>query len=1179
MAGNARFHNKWHRRGHHSSPSVGYPDSATDPIASREEPFVGDFYLAGSLSASGNATIMGSLCVLGDLSYIDTIVSVTSALSVVNMGTGPAFTVVQYGAQPIARFIDGDAVGGARAALFIENNGQIIINGTNPSLTRTVSLYGTLSGSGNCEFQSGSAADGQQSAAFNQSLAQGYQSFAAGSSIVRGRYGFGTGINTTATGSAASVFGQNTTASNDASHAEGIKTTASGRGAHAEGILTEARERGAHAEGISTIAQGEVSHAEGIFSKALSAYSHAEGYQTVASGLQSHSEGSGTASYGDSSHAEGNLTEAYGINSHAEGTSTDAEGAASHAEGAFSIAKGAAAHSEGYLSLAEGNYSHAEGKSTTASGESSHAEGNVTSAIGNYSHAQGSLTVASGIGSFASGYLTSASGDFSFAQGNNTIVSGLYATGLGTNNRASKNASVAIGNNANAERNSAVVISSNTNKYNSSAFSDHTFNVFASGGNFLFDSTTVGDPASGVAFIVLSSGLVGINTPLPNERLTINGNVSCFGYLSATSINYHPYINNGGLSAIAIDPGFNLIQGRVGINTAPLSTFALHIRGGNVRVDGVDYSKTPNVSAFDTDGQSLFDLRSGARDLNYSLSIAESGLRHFIKFFGGRQNDANPFVAVNQGDSLRFARVGGFYFAGGFTEMGRFDLSGNFGIGSFNGLNGAENNNLTLPARLTVAGSVSSSGPLSATGSTNYFANNVGIGTSWPSERLTVFGSISTNRTVLANALSTRSIDLIHEPANDGTNPLLRIGEVSDTTNLKGFSGALIDYDENNNLFRIRSAFGPTPNDAISIDRSGDVTVANNLIVNGNSTLGNDASDTVTVNAGPISLVNATAAGDALEFGSGANLANLYRSANDTLKTDDNFEIGINGGKTTLNLSSNNNNVGLSIGDTNLYREGSNALKTDDALTVDLNFSVNGNTILGSDSNDEVTINAGPVKLINATAAGDALEFGSGANLANLYRSANDTLKTDDNFVVGTLATGTTDSIIIHNANVLQTRTVNSRVWDTGATFLSGQNLSENYIPKALKDNNTLVNSSIHNSASLVSTTVPLSTTKIIALASDIGVTVDTKILDYIFTDADNNKIIHFNTSAQTLSAIFPSNLRTDFNCAIMNTGTNKLMLSTYAPLKAVSNIVSVQYGSAFVYKDSGNDIYAVGRL
>jgi hypothetical protein len=148
MAGNARFHNKWHRRNHHSRPSQGYPESATDPIASPEEPFYGDFVVYNSISAhqnlfiDGDATIQGSLSVYGDLTYLETIVSVTSALSVVNHGTGPAMTVMQYGTQPVARFIDADAAGGPKTALFIDDNGYVVTNGATPATKYTAGAGG-----------------------------------------------------------------------------------------------------------------------------------------------------------------------------------------------------------------------------------------------------------------------------------------------------------------------------------------------------------------------------------------------------------------------------------------------------------------------------------------------------------------------------------------------------------------------------------------------------------------------------------------------------------------------------------------------------------------------------------------------------------------------------------------------------------------------------------------------------------------------------------------------------------------------------------------------------------------------------------------------------------------------------------------------------------------------------
>ena len=91
---------------------------------------------------NGNLTIQGSLSVLGDISYVDTIVTVTSALSVLNVGTGPAFTVNQTGAQPIARFLDDGAT-----AVIIADGGNLGIGLSTP--TERLTIVGNISSSGN----------------------------------------------------------------------------------------------------------------------------------------------------------------------------------------------------------------------------------------------------------------------------------------------------------------------------------------------------------------------------------------------------------------------------------------------------------------------------------------------------------------------------------------------------------------------------------------------------------------------------------------------------------------------------------------------------------------------------------------------------------------------------------------------------------------------------------------------------------------------------------------------------------------------------------------------------------------------------------------------------------------------------------------------------------------------
>ena len=102
----------------------------------------------------------------------------------------------------------------------------------------------------------------------------------------------------------------------------------------------------------------------------------------------------------------------------------------------------------------------------------------------------------------------------------------------------SEQKSIALGLNAQPIKDYSLVYSNHpwgTNRYNSESLEQHTYNVYSLSGIYLFDSTTVGDPASATSFIVTNDGLVGINTDTPTERLTIIGNISAQGSLSATN--------------------------------------------------------------------------------------------------------------------------------------------------------------------------------------------------------------------------------------------------------------------------------------------------------------------------------------------------------------------------------------------------------------------------------------------------------------------------------------------------------------------------------------------------------------------------------------------------------------------------------------------------------------------
>jgi hypothetical protein len=81
-----------------------------------------------------NLTVTGNLSVTGDFTYLNTSVSVTSALSVVNAGTGPALYIKQSGNTPIAYFLDADGTGD----IIFENNGFVGLGTASPNNRLTV---------------------------------------------------------------------------------------------------------------------------------------------------------------------------------------------------------------------------------------------------------------------------------------------------------------------------------------------------------------------------------------------------------------------------------------------------------------------------------------------------------------------------------------------------------------------------------------------------------------------------------------------------------------------------------------------------------------------------------------------------------------------------------------------------------------------------------------------------------------------------------------------------------------------------------------------------------------------------------------------------------------------------------------------------------------------------------
>lgn len=104
-----------------------------------------------------------------------------------------------------------------------------------------------------------------------------------------------------------------------------------------------------------------------------------------------------------------------------------------------------------------------------------------------------------------------------------------------------------------------------------------------------------------------------------------------------------------------------------------------------------------------------------------------------------------------------------------------------------------------------------------------------------------------------------------------------------------------------------------------------------------------------------------------------------------------------------------------------------------------------------------------------------------------------------------------------------------------------------------------------------------LSASVIAASSSNVKINIINSNNSRIFTDEDNNKVIHIDTTTSSLCAIFPNTLSPGFNVAVMNIGTNSLVLSA-TQLNSAGTVITTKFGGAFVYKDS-TSLFAVGKL
>ena len=919
-----RFHNKFHRHNHHTNPTDGplYPDSGYDPIASQESPFQGEFYsvdqitTANNLSALGNLyaqdgkfygdvdvdnrldvvgqtvlgdsvwvsgnllvgsdsefqanvqinqnlTVVGNITAYGDFSYLETIVSLTSALSVVNVGTGPALTVSQAGAQPVAKFLD--AEGGT---VIISDLGYVGINTENP--TERLTVYGNISGA-------------------QEKVALGVNTTASGVYSLAQNYG------TTASGTASHAEGTNTEASGEASHAEGQYSEAKGTASHAAGLYATAAQNYTYAwsdgnlstatTNVSTTRTGQymVSASGGVFipgnvgigtdnntnaltvNGVLSANGNVIGTgnlylsgnlsnqgtayfnnntsingvlsangNLVSTGnayLSGNLSNQGTAYFNNNTSINGvisgnnlrtsfNQGSATGNYSFAEGFGR-AFGEYSHAEGYQTTASGVRSHAEGYDTTASGTASHAEGYETTASEGSSHAEGYATTASGFYSHAEGQLTTASGVASHAEGYQTTASGDASHAEGIETQALGLGSHAQGVSSIAAGDYSHAAGSNTYALGSRSYTTGANTSALKVTSYAHGRWAVAnhsrawvwqgTGTENILFSSTRTDQFAIRPEGGFYIAGNVGIGTDDNTNALTVNGVLSANGNVIGTGNLYLSGNSNLG----SANTNSTIIRGITKIADSS-ATNGILFGSGNANYDVNLYRVSSNVLATD---DNLFvggkitavDGLSSGNDINiYNTKKLQLGYSPAPGYNDGGEIWMDYPVSGDGGELIIGTRDNG-------DEPIVFRQSKNDGPPSWN-------------LEPLIIGSDNRTGVGAPSGTRTFPA------------QLTVYGALSTSGNLITTNVSANNITLLHTTPNDGINPNLFIGEMGDGTGgttLGVLSGFTVNYNEIVNKFNISTTgFATAPLTGLVIDSNANVGIGTNNPVTKLSVIG-----------------------------------------------------------------------------------------------------------------------------------------------------------------------------------------------------------------------------------------------------------------------------------------------------------------------------------------------------
>jgi hypothetical protein len=748
MSDNARFHNKLHRKNHHSVCTPGYPDSATDPIASYTEPFQGDFVINGSLSASGS--IYTTFYTLSNISILTPVLSATVgfnptnsliiqlsgvnyAIPVTYVGDDPAPVVVTNSLSGVTTFSNGVSVLGSLSGIdsINWNNVYTIVSANSALWSSGYSAYTSVN-SNSASWQSTYTTVNTNSAAWSTN-----QAYAFNSSL--------TSINPT--------YGNNNASGYYSNIAGGSNNTASAL--------------------YSSVVNGHNNNVSGAYSFVAggSANSTSGYYSNIAGGCGNTVIGY----YSNIAGGDSNIVSGYysniagGVNNIASGYySNIAGGGGNTVSSCYSSILGGAGNNitapdttysgnvigGGYSNNITGCFSGIlGGQNNLLSGTNSFILGsNITLSAANYTAVNNLISQGDICGS-------------SFYGDGSNIVNVLHSTDIVyVYNSDNTIIPISGSNNAATGANSSILGGCNNTNY----------------GDCSSIIGGVGNTNSQYGAFILGSN---ITAPVPNT--TYVQNLSTPGIICSSSVFSNCYVFGDGSSFASLP--YNFITSSCGSGAANNSIAA---NCGNNSINSGCYSViaagacntigTTNVSVVSSTSSGFYSAILGGLSgyvAGYAASIVggvgntASGNYSFIA--GGSANDTKGFANTFILGTALSASVSNFTYVNNISSQGISIANGSWANSVYTGvsgdgviidyLQGAPGLGRISVGNGTGADSLAfySNGPgLSTPTTTMYLSSNgyVGINTSAPTTQLTVGGSISATSIVAASALYVASI-------------------------------------------------------------------------------------------------------------------------------------------------------------------------------------------------------------------------------------------------------------------------------------------------------------------------------------------------------------------------------------------------------------------------------------